>query len=87
MIKIIRAREVPDIDDNGEVTGYEVVVEVDIDGIRTIVGGIDPKLSKEDVLVYLESKREEIVATAKANRKYQPVDRPALVGKIDEHTV
>jgi len=78
-MKIIKAREVPDIDDNDEVIGHEVVVEVDIDGVITTVGGIDPKLSKQGILSYLESIKDEIIARAKGNAEYKTIERMELV--------
>jgi len=76
-MKIITAREVPDIDDNGEVIGRELVVEVEINGVKTTVGGIDPKLSKQDILAYLESRRDEILANAEP-AKYKAIERTEL---------
>jgi len=87
MIKIVRARKIPIIDiDCNEIIGYEIVVDVDIDGVQSTVGGIDIKTTKEELLESLEKKEAEILANEEGNAKYKPVDRPDLIGEVGSET-
>lgn len=80
MIKVIRARKRPITDtDCNEIIGYEIVVDVDIDGVQSTVGGIDIKTTKQELLKSLESKKAEILANEEENAKYKPVDMPNLM--------
>ena len=83
MIKIIKAEKHPITDtDYNEIIGYEIVVDVDIDGVQSTVGGIDPEMNKKQVLDYLVSRKAEILANEEENAKYKSVDRPDLIGEL-----
>lgn len=83
MIKIVRARKVPitDIDCN-EIIGYEIVVDIDIDGVQSTVGGIDIKTTKEELLKSLESRKAEILAHEEENAKFKSVGMPDLTEEL-----
>ncbi len=56
MIKILDARY--------DMESKMVTVDIDVDGIKTSVGNIDPKWTKQEVLKYLDSIKPEIIKNA-----------------------
>jgi len=58
-------------------------VEIKIDGKRAFVGGLDPKLSKAELLSHLESRQEEILASIPnetAAQRLDLIDLPSADG-------
>ncbi|MFA5037878.1 MAG: hypothetical protein WC479_11975 [Candidatus Izemoplasmatales bacterium] len=64
-MKIYSARIIKTTDpDNGELLNRSIILDVELDGIRTSVGNIDPSWSLEQVQQYLTANRDEIIRNA-----------------------
>lgn len=64
-MKIYSAKISKSIDDmTGELLDRSVVLDVEIDGVRTHVGNIDPEWSLDEVLDYLTFNKNEILKNA-----------------------
>lgn len=78
-IKLLKATEYPLYDPNEELIGSTITVEIDIDGRKWSVGGIDPTWDKPQILIHLESRREEMLADIQKDKSTEAIERIDLI--------